>query len=56
MRGLCVGTDAGIALMNPHDVLPRAHLQMVAAGVDPLDDPTALLRVVGVWHLGRRVI
>ena len=92
---LCIGTDAGISLTKPHDVLPWAYLQMVTAGVapdvalgtitstaadvvglgaskgvlrtgfdadvlavdgDPFDDPSALQRVVGVWHGGRRVV
>lgn len=92
---LCIGTDAGITLAKPHDVLPWAHTMMTDAGIapdaslrtmtsaaaevlglgaskgrlrqgfdadvlavdgDPLSDPMALLRVVGVWHRGRRVV
>lgn len=92
---VCVGTDAGIAPMKPHDVLPHAIRAFSEAGVlpehglramtataadvvgrggtkgrlrpgydadvlavdgNPLTDPDALLRVVGVWHQGRRMV
>lgn len=92
---VCIGTDAGIAPMKPHDVLPTALAAFVEAGMDaalglrsmtataadvlglgatkgrlrpgfdadvlavdgdPLTDPSALLRPVGVWHRGRRVV
>lgn len=45
---VCIGTDAGIAPVKPADVLD--------VDGDPLTDPTALLRPVGVWHRGRRVV
>lgn len=91
---VCIGTDAGIAPLKPHDVLPHAladfaefggtteyglrAMTSVAAGVvglgdrkgrlrggfdadvlavegDPLADPVALTRPVGVWRAGERV-
>ena len=91
---VCVGTDAGIGPVKPHDVLPHALQDLVSAGVttsfalramtavaagvvgmgdrkghlrdgydadvlavdgDPLVDPEALTRTVGVWKAGDRI-
>ena len=35
---------------------PGFDADVLAVDGDPLSDPTALLRPVGVWHRGRRVV
>ena len=44
---IVAGTDAGIDLAKPHDVLPHAMAEFVASGMAPLDALRALTSVAG---------